>query len=436
MHPSDALNVLVLGGGSGASAARLASRLGHKVSLYESNETTVADLRAEGFVVHAGAWSLSLLDGIDLVITAPGFSEHSEPIRAVIEAGIPLVSEVEFASRHLNAPYVAVTGTNGKTTVTTLVADMLAASGLRTVAAGNIGLAVSDIVADEWDAIAIEVSSFQLRFIDQFAPRVAVVLNIADDHIDWHGSQERYAMAKRRIVENQRDHDILVYDLNDPGARRVASAAGSRTIAVSGTHSTDAQYGRRDGELVLPGISIPIVDLPVDDAAFLLDMAVAAVAASYVGATVEAISSVLTSFAPVRHRRTVVGTWDGVTWVNDSKATNPHSAVAAAASYPSVVLIAGGRNKGLDLTELATQPTVKVLIAIGEAADELLAASTGPAERAGSIEDAIRIAAEVAEPGDTVLLAPGCASFDMFENYEVRGAVFEETVAQHMRSAL
>ncbi len=423
------MRLLILGGGvSGRSAAGLGHRLGHDVVIFETDSAKVAGLVADGFSVISDEWNAAWLDEIDAVVASPGFAESSQPIIDIMDAGLGLMSEIEFASRQLSAPYIAVTGTNGKTTVTALIADILAASGLKVVAAGNIGLGLSDIVDQAWDVVAIEVSSFQLRFIDTFAPSVSVLLNVADDHLDWHGSAEAYAAAKARIFENQGPGDWLVYDEDDVGAAALAGQASATLVPVSGQRTSESGYGVRDGVLTTTKVSIPIDDLAVSDAAYLMDMAAAAVSAELLGASPAAVRSQLIAFHPGAHRRAAVGTWSGVTWINDSKATNPHAAVAAAQAYPSVVLIAGGRNKELDLTPLATVPSVRYLIAIGEAADELMASRPGPGRAVDSLEQAVAVAAEQARPGDTVLLAPGCASFDMFENYEARGIAFERIV--------
>ncbi|MBT8196925.1 MAG: UDP-N-acetylmuramoyl-L-alanine--D-glutamate ligase, partial [Acidimicrobiia bacterium] len=319
-------------------------------------------------------------------------------------------------------PVIAVTGTNGKTTVTGLIADMLVASGVDAVAAGNIGTALSTVALDPPALTVVEASSFQLRFIDSFSPSVAVVVNIAPDHLDWHGTFDAYVAAKARIFENQGPEDVVVVDADDAVASDLARQAPGRTIRVSGDRVTEDGAGF-DGDIVVGELRMLSPDV---GASFLLDLAVASVAALESGATPAGVAGVIAGFSTGPHRRRLVGEWAGVQWVDDSKATNPHAAIAAVSSYPSVVLIAGGRNKGLDLEPLVTAPSVKAVIALGEAAEEIMALT--PSRRAATIDEAVAIADEIAVAGDTVLLAPGCASFDMFDNYAARGDAFVTAV--------
>jgi len=420
------VNLLVLGAAvSGRAAAALGRRLGHAVTVYDRDPEAVAALDG-GVPTRFGPWDPALLGGVDLVVTSPGIPEHAPPIRDVAQAGIPLWSEMEFAARQLQAPYAAVTGTNGKTTVIAATAAMLEAEGLRVVAAGNIGRALSDVVEDRWDVVVIEASSFQLRFTERFHPRAAAILNVAPDHLDWHGSLAAYSEAKQRIYANQTPDDLLVYDADDPGAIVAVAAAIAHRVPVSGSRVPLHGNGPDGDTLRFGTMTLPRPDL---DPAFTLDLVAAGTLAAALGAGRGAIEVVVKGFVPGAHRRTVVGVWDGVPWVDDSKATNPHSAAAAAAAYPSVVLIAGGRNKDLDLSPLATVASVRHVIGIGEAAAELAAAV--PPDRytpAADLEEAVAVADTIAAPGDTVLLAPGCASFDMFESYAHRGEEFARIV--------
>lgn len=430
------MRALVLGGAvSGVAAVTLLKRLDADVVVYDERRSAVEKLAAmEQVEVSAGEWDEGLLDDVDVVVASPGFAPTSPPIRSAEAAGIPVWNEVELALRQIEADLVAVTGTNGKTTVVELTTAMLDAAGLVVTAAGNIGNALSDVALDEWDVIVLEVSSFQLARIESLRPRVAVILNVAPDHLDWHGDLESYRAAKARIFQKLRPDDLLVYDLDDEGASSLVVDAPGTHVPVSGSRIPADGFGVGDDVLVLPTGEVPLDSVPVEDPTYRMDLVAAAVAASALGADHRAVSSVITDFEPSAHRRTVVGAWRGVRWVDDSKATNPHSALAAIASYPSVVLIAGGRNKGLDLRPIATAPTLRFLIAIGESADELLDAATGPARKAESMEHAIDIAADVASEDDTVLLSPGCASFDMFSSYGERGDVFTRLVRQRMEA--
>jgi UDP-N-acetylmuramoylalanine--D-glutamate ligase len=411
---------------SGRAALRLLESDGYEVVVFDADPAAVADLGVERRV-RGGDWDPALLSGVDLVVASPGVPPHTPPITDALAAGVPLWGELELASRHLAVPLLAVTATNGKTTITQMATAMLAASGRRTAAVGNIGVPLSEAVGGDWDALVVEASSFQLRFIDSFHPQVAVLLNVAPDHLDWHGSFEAYLAAKARIHQNQGEQDLLIFDGEDRGAQEAVASARSRRWPVSGRRRPPAGSGPQDGRLWLGEVAVDLAGVPSADPIFLVDAAAAGTAALAVGATGEGIGAALRSFRPPDHRRQVVGTWDGVAWVDDSKATNPHAAVAAIRSYPSVVLIAGGRNKGLDVAAIATEARLRHVIGIGEAGPEMAAAA-----RAGSVaadlEEAVALADRLALPGDTVLLAPGCASFDMFRSYAHRGEVFAEAV--------
>ena len=421
--------ILVLGAGvSGLAAARLARRLGAGVSLYDQHAEVPA-LEA-GFGIASGEWDPHLLEGVDLVVASPGFSERSRPVVDTIEAGLPIWSEIEFAWRHIDSPVIAVTGTNGKTTVTETAAAMLQASGLDAPAAGNVGYPLSDFAGRRHDLLVVETSSFQLRFIDTFHPIEAAITNVAVDHLDWHGSTTSYETAKSRIFENQTSEDLLVYDAEDPGAARLARTAPSRLYPVSGTGHPPGGGGVDHGKLVVDELTIDLDDIPSHHSIDLTNLVLAAALALHAGASPEAVRRVATQFQPGPHRRSVVAETGGVRWVNDSKATNPHAALASIGNQERVILIAGGRNKGLDVSELASHPNVKMLLGIGEAGEELVAAAGARGRLAGTLEAAVKLAAEVAEPGDTVLLAPGCASFDQFRSYEERGERFVALVTE------
>lgn len=422
------MNALVLGAAvSGRAVARLLSDDFTEVRIYDVDPAAVAGLEELGFDVHSGAWNDRYLAGVELVVTSPGVPEHARPIKGAQTAGVPIWSELETAWRRLESPVVAVTGTNGKTTVTRLINDILNAADMRSVAAGNIGTPLSAVVGESWDAVVIEASSFQLRFIEDFHPDVAVVLNVAPDHLDWHGSFESYRGAKARILENQSPEDAVVFDADDKGAVELVAGAAGRALAVSGSRRLAA--GGAEGGKIWVGERA--IDGPVDlDAAFGLDIAAAAVAAIEAGADDSAIEAALAEFTPELHRRTVIARVDGVTWVDDSKATNPHAALASIAGYESVVLIAGGRTKGLDPRPLATAPGVRAVIAIGEAGSMLAEAGGNRVVAAAGMKEAVALAREKSEVGDTVLLAPGCASFDMFESYAARGDAFADAVLE------
>lgn len=420
------MNILVLGAAvSGVAAAHLGSRLGSEVAIYDRSSKATERLRDEGFKVHSGTWADHLLRNIDLVVASPGFPEGSEPVRSALRSGIATISELEFGVRHLTVPYVAVTGTNGKTTVTHATADMLTASGVPAITAGNIGTPVSGLRPAPATVVVLEASSFQLRLVDGFKPLAAGIVNVAADHLDWHPSLDAYADAKARIFERMGPDDVLAYDVDDAGAARLASRAPCRVVPVSGRFLPDDGVGIEGRALAYGDERFP---LSTTDPSWAVDLGIAAVLATVAGASGDGIAAVTRRFTPGAHRRNTVAVRDGVTWVDDSKATNPHAARAAAEAYPSVVLLAGGRNKDLDLSTLAPD-TVRHVVAFGEAADAVARSVGAPVTVVAGLEAAVRAAEAIAVPGDTVLLAPGCASFDEFGSYAERGERFADLVA-------
>jgi UDP-N-acetylmuramoylalanine--D-glutamate ligase len=419
--------LLVLGAGvSGLAAARLASARGLAVTMFDSAPTPEAF--GSGIGLAAGPWDHLLLTGVDLVVASPGFSERSAPVVDTLEAGITIWSEIEFASRFIDSPMVAITGTNGKTTVTEATALMLNTSGIDAAAAGNIGDPLSDFVGGQHEALVVETSSFQLRFIEEFHPVAAAITNVAVDHLDWHGSAAGYAAAKRNIYMNQTSSDLLVFDADDEGAVELARFAASQKFPVSGTDLPEGGGGVDGDRLVVGDISVPVDVLPGADPITLVNLATSAALASWLGAETGAIVDAAINFRTGRHRREVVAKRDGVTWIDDSKATNPHAALASIRSHDSVVLIAGGLAKGIDVTPVAREPNLSAVLGIGEAGQLIADAAGAVGRMVGTLENAVVVAAEIARDGDTVLLAPACASFDQFESYAARGDRFREMV--------
>lgn len=428
------MRVLVLGAAvSGRGAAALLRRDGVEHLVYDRRPEALAPLAGQGSETVAGEWRDELLRNADLVVASPGFAPHSAPLRAAARAGVETVSELELALRSLTCPLAAVTGTNGKTTVVEQTAAMLREAGMRAAAAGNSGRAAGDAALHEWDALVLEASSFQLEYTSSLRPRAAALLNVAPDHLDWHGSMDRYRAAKAKIFHRVSDSDLMIYDYDDPGARSLAlGRPGGAHVPITGAGREGLPlWGRAGDRLLLPCGEMPLDEVPVRDPAFLTNLTAAAAAAERLGADRQSIMAVISRFRPGAHRRQPAGEGGGVRWVNDSKATNPHAAAAAAAAYRSVVLIAGGRNKGLDLTPLTALPTVRFLIAIGESAEFLLSrCPPGAGTGAASLEEAVETAARTASPGDTVLFSPGCASFDMFSSYQERGEAFMRLAAE------
>jgi len=429
----DGARVLVLGlGMSGVSAARFCAARGARV--VAADERPDAPRAAEldrGVELRIGA-PFPDPAAFDLVVPSPGVPRARWAERARRALG-----DVELAFRALRVPVVAVTGTNGKSTTVRLVEAMLRAAGLRADAAGNVGVPALDLVGRPLDVAVLEVSSFQLEAVERFRPRVGVVLNVTEDHLDRHGSLAAYAAAKARLFARQGPEDAAVANGDDPLALKVAAAGRGRRIVFrrAGPVADGAWWEAgaialaRGGEverLPLDGLGAPA--LPPRE-----NVLAALLAATAAGAEARRALAALADFAGLPHRLERVAERAGVAWVDDSKATNPGAAeFALDAQRAPVVWIAGGRDKDLSFDALAERARGRVrrALLIGEAAGKIARALEGrvPHEVVGTLEAAVRRAAEVAAPGDVVLLAPGCASFDQFQSYAERGERFREAV--------
>jgi UDP-N-acetylmuramoylalanine--D-glutamate ligase len=430
---------LVIGlGASGRAAADLLAATGVEVTIAEQRGDHPAgdDARAAGHEVVLGG-PVPAPAGYDIVVPSPGVPESSPPLVAAAGQGVPVVSEPELAFRFRPVPVIGVTGTNGKTSVTELVTAMLTADGRDAVACGNIGMPMSEAVrsAGPETLLVVELSSFQLRFVEQLRCSVAVLLNLADDHLDWHGDADAYHRAKARIWRAQQPEDWAVVTLDDPVATRLRDDhAPSRRADVTLRHPPSSTgIGVRDGRLVadLPGHTGEVValeELPLAAPHHHANVAAAATLALLSGARVDTVAAAARAFHPGRHRLELVAEVDGVRYVDDSKATNVHAAAASLGSAGSVVWVAGGLAKGADLRSLVDHlSSVREAVLIGEAAEELarVCAEAGVSSRpAASMEEAVSLAAGLARAGDTVLLAPACASFDQFRDYAERGERF------------
>jgi UDP-N-acetylmuramoylalanine--D-glutamate ligase len=431
--------VLVVGlGASGFSAAKALVELEAKVRVTELNETPATleraeILRGEGVEVEMGEHDLDRLDA-DLAILSPGIPPFAPIVRAIRSEHIDVWSEVELAYRLARCDFLAVTGTNGKTTTTAMLGAILAEAGITSAAAGNIGWPLIEAIAavPEGGAIAVEVSSFQLAATETFRPRIAVVLNVAEDHTDWHGSVDEYAAAKARIIANQTAEDAFLPNAADERAMKMASMTAARVVPFSSSTQPDHGIGVRAGFIVREGVRLLAVDdVPIPGEAGLEDAVAAVGAALEYGLDPRAIARAVKSFRPLAHRLEVVARAGGISYIDDSKATNPHATLAAVRGLHDVVLIAGGRSKGVDLSALAgTVPPVVAVIALGEARDAVAQAFDGVAsvEVVDTMEQAVRAARSKAKPGGSVLLSPGCASLDMYESYSARGEDFARCV--------
>ncbi len=418
-------HILVLGlGRSGRAAVELLLREGARVSAYDRNPGAFEGI--DGRVERLGGAALPPLRGYDAIVASPGVP---------VPEGIQVIPEVDLAAGHLHAPIVGVTGSNGKSTVTTLVGEMLRASGFETAVGGNLGTPLCAFADRPADRIVAELSSFQLERAERLRAHVAVLLNLAPDHLDRHGSVEAYGRAKARLADLQHADDVLVANLDDAWARDVARRAPARVHGVSAERrletgafvdGADLVVARDGGvrlRIALAGIARP-ARTPVANA---LAASAAALAA---GATPEAVHAVLARFEGLPHRAREVCVRAGVRYVDDSKATNPAAAAACLGAQDGpVVWIAGGRNKGLSFDELLVPARrARALVAYGESAQDLAYALQGATEIlvTGTLAEAVAAAARLARPGDTVLLSPACASFDQFRDFEERGERFTE----------
>jgi UDP-N-acetylmuramoylalanine--D-glutamate ligase len=433
---------------SGRAAAELALAAGSAVFASDAGDDpslreTAAEIRRLGGEAETGGHSMDRLAACDLVVVSPGVPPGAPVLSDPALADVPFTSELEFAFRHLDAPIVAVTGTNGKTTVTAWIAHLLEAARVDAVAAGNIGFPLSQAALrdppPEW--VVVEASSYQLGRVDTFAPRVGVLTNLAPDHLDRYPDVESYYADKAHLFDNASASDTWVLNAEDADVLGLATGIqGRRLFFRTSTRPGEEEEGAwvdADGRLMLrmDGRDEPLVrhdELRLLGGHNRANALAAALAVYAVTGDVVALREGLRSFRPLRHRLEPVGEWDGVLWVNDSKATNVASATVAIESMerPTVLLL-GGRHKGESYGAMgpAMAKRVKAVVAYGEAADRIeaeLAAEVRVERESGSFGDAVRRAAALAEAGDALLLAPACASFDMFRDYEERGTRFEE----------
>ncbi len=443
------MRAVVVGlGASGLAAVRFLHGQGLRVAVSESRpETGIAEsdlalLRHLGVALESGGHSTGFFTGAGLVVSSPGVPLDLPVLRYAAAQGAVIAGELALAAGRFRVPVVGVTGSNGKTTVTSLLGDLLRAAGRRVFVGGNIGTPLLDYLQGPWDAevVVLELSSFQLELSGEFRPDVALFLNLSPDHLDRHGSMERYGAAKRRIFANQGRGDIAIVGADDP---LVMAAAVT-------TAGTVLRFGRSPGaeaRVTAGGVSLAgsiagkevaetydLRETGLNSAVNRLNAAAAILAARSLGCRSGSCRIGLAGYTLPGHRMAVVAEIDGVLFVDDSKGTNIGAVAAALAGCRGpVVLIGGGRDKGSDFTLLraSVERHVRQLVLIGEAAGAMADAlgPLVPVSRAAGMEDAVRRAAAAARPGDTVLLSPGCASFDMFTSYAERGRFFQQAVA-------
>ncbi len=459
---------------SGFAAADNLNHLGASVIALDESDAGDRPEKAEllrvlGADVRLGPGSTATLpDDVDLVITSPGWRPDAPLLAQARARGVPIWGEVELAWRlrdpNHDTPWLCVTGTNGKTTTVQMLDAILRAAGLRSIAVGNVGLPIVEAVMDPepYDVFAVELSSFQLHYTDSMSAESAAVLNVAEDHLDWYSSMAEYAADKGRIYE--RVQRACVYNVADPETERLVREAD----VVEGARAIGFTLG-------MPGVGmLGVVEDILADRAFIEQressaaelctlsdlaspaphfvqnaLAAAALARAH-GVSQAAVRDGLRSFRPDGHRIAVVGERDGVTWVDDSKATNPHAAQSSLQAYDPVVWVAGGLAKGARFDELvlAVRDRLRGVVLLGRDRDVIAGAlsrhapdvpvivvdggETGPVDGGHAMERAVAAAAELARPGDTVLLAPGCASMDMFTNYAERGDAFADAVRRRL----
>jgi UDP-N-acetylmuramoylalanine--D-glutamate ligase len=429
---------------SGIAAAELLARRGALVTLSDMASVVAADdlarLTAAGVSMELGGHEPSTFAGADLIVMSPGVPPDIPVVSAARAAGVPIIGEVELAFRWLKGRVIAITGTKGKSTTTALIGRMLGRAGFTVTVGGNIGAPVSaQVEASTPDTLhVVEVSSFQLEQIDRFRPWISVMVNFSPDHLDRHRTVEAYASAKARIFENQEVDDYAVINFDDPGATRLAQQVRATVRPFSRTRHLLAGTAIEDGWIVerwdgRTARLVPLTGIRLIGEHLIDDVLAAATAAWIAGAGPDDIAGAVETFGGLEHAMELVTEYQGVRFVNDSKATNVEAAVRSIESFPGgVVAIVGGRFKGGDL-RLLRGPIGgrgKAVVAIGEARDLVRAAVEDVIEvhEAASMDEAVEKAFELAKPAGVVLLAPACASFDMFRDYAERGRKFKEAV--------
>jgi UDP-N-acetylmuramoylalanine--D-glutamate ligase len=436
---------LVVGlGKSGVASALFMKAHGARVTVSDTksgdelrNEIPV--LLDHGITVETGGHGDRTFRGQDLIVVSPGVPVDAPPLVQARSLGETVIGEIELAAQFLPGPIVAITGSNGKTTTTTLTGEILTASDFPTLVGGNIGTPAISLAerAKPETVVVLEISSFQLETIQTFRPKIAVVLNVTPDHLDRHRTFEIYTDAKARIFENQQGSDFAVLNADDPTC--VAMGARTRAQVFWFSRQKEVQQGAcvRDGNIVFRDSSgqreiLQVSEIPLKGAHNLENVLAAVCTAVLMGCPPEKVRQTVHDFKAVEHRLEFVATVGGVDYYNDSKATNVDATIKALESFPANIhLILGGKDKGSDYTVLndLIRQRVKRVYTIGAAAAKIESQLKGAeVVHAETLENAVRKANATAQPGDIVLLAPACASFDQFKSYEHRGKLFKEIV--------
>lgn len=434
---------------SGLAAAEFLHGRGARVTLNDAKPEEglpeVAALRERGIAVVAGEHPRELFESADCLVVSPGVPLAATPFEWARQAGVPVIGEVELAARFLRGRLVGITGTNGKTTTTTLIGELLRQGGLPTLVGGNIGqplISLVDQSTPEGWTVA-ELSSFQLEAVDRLHVEVAVLLNITPDHLDRYDSMEAYAAAKANILNRQEPGDIVVLNADDARIMAMRALTPARAICFSPTRQLTEgiclggsnqqlvvhRQGDREEEL------LELATIPLRGAHNLENVMAALGVGLAIGIAPESMRRTVAGFTAVEHRLEFSGEIGGVSFYNDSKATNVDAAIKSLAAFPGgITVILGGKDKGSDFTPLRSlvAERCREVILIGSAAAKIEAALSGvrPIHYASSMAAAVRYGFGVSQPGDIVLLAPACASFDMFDNYEHRGRVFKQAVQE------
>jgi len=434
---------------SGISAARVLVKRSAIVSICDRKSQGqlgdhLAELKSLGLEVYAGSYPVVSREHFDLVIASPGIPGDIAPFVQARAEGVPIIGELElaYAIKNNKVEILAVTGTNGKTTTVSLLHAMMEADGRNSAVGGNIGVPLS-LVVDEMSegVIAVEVSSFQLESIRDFRPHICGILNITPDHLDRHKNLETYTKVKSRIFSNQQANDFAILNFEDTAIREFAEICPSQVVFFSVDQPLEHGVSVHNGIICASDVAglqeiCPVSCLQLRGKHNLENVLCAVGMAKSAGVKPEAISRALESFSGVRHRMEEAGTKNGVLYINDSKATNPDSAIKALQSFDQdLVLIAGGRNKGSSFSVLSQyiKENVKTLVLLGEAKEEINEAVkqvsfSGPIIIVNDLEEAVQAASSSAQSGDVVLLSPACASWDQFDNYEQRGDLFCDLV--------